>query len=236
MASAPKTTLVFAPDDIVIRSPLHQRFLRLGVPRFLLRKVAKWSRWTYGARDDFMRAVVAQRFGIRVGKYTYGYRPLCSSRSTIAEIGSFCSIATQIRISDGNHPLDLVSTSPAMYLKDWGIAENDYAHTIRNDERIVIGHDVWIGMGATLLTGITIGHGAVIAAGAVVTKDVPPYAIMGGVPAKLIRYRFDPQTIDKLLASAWWTWPDEVIRAKAPLLLDPAAFVETLPYTSARKV
>lgn len=222
------TTLTYAPDDIVIRSALHQRLLAVGVPRFALRKAAKWSHSTYGPRDDFMRALVERRFGIRVGKYTYGYRPLCSARSTIAEIGGFCSIAGQIKVSDGNHPLDHVSTSPATYLKGWGITEEDYVRPLPKSGPIVIGHDVWIGLGATLLTGITIGHGAVIAGGAVVTRDVPPYAIMGGVPARLIRYRFDAKTTERLLDSAWWTWPDEVIRTKAPLLLDPAAFLAEL--------
>lgn len=74
----------------------------------------------YGPRDDFMRALVKQRFGIRVGKYSYGYRPLCTRQSKIGEIGAFCSIATEIKVSGGNHPLDLVSTSPATYLEGWG--------------------------------------------------------------------------------------------------------------------
>ena len=86
---------------------------------------------------------------------------------------------------------------------------------------VTMGHDVWIGRDVTLLCGTHIGTGAVVAAGAVVTKDVPPYAIVGGVPAKILKYRFDPKTIAGLLASEWWLWPDDKIKARIGDFFDP---------------
>ena len=90
---------------------------------------------------------------------------------------------------------------------------------------ITIGSDVWICTRAMILQGVTIGHGAIVAAGAVVTKDIAPYAVAGGVPAQVIRSRFDEKTIAALLRIKWWEWPDEKIRASLGLMTDAAAFV-----------
>lgn len=89
--------------------------------------------------------------------------------------------------------------------------------TTRGD--VVIGNDVWLGYKFTVMSGVTIGHGAIVAAGAIVTKDVPPYAIVGGIPAQVIRYRFDKKQIDDLLSIAWWDWDEEKIHNAMPLLL-----------------
>jgi hypothetical protein len=86
---------------------------------------------------------------------------------------------------------------------------------------VVIGSDVWIAQRATILSGVSVGHGAVVAAGSVLIRDVPPYAIVGGVPAKLITYRFDQLIIESLLATKWWDWPDARIREAVPLLSSP---------------
>ena len=83
---------------------------------------------------------------------------------------------------------------------------------------VIIGHDVWISTGVTILSGINIGHGSVIAADALVTKDVPPYSIVGGNPAKLIRYRFSPDEIESILALEWWNWPKEKVEESIDLL------------------
>jgi acetyltransferase-like isoleucine patch superfamily enzyme len=124
-------------------------------------------------------------------------------------IGSFCSIANDVYIGLGAHPINHFSSSPLFYrvnntfrkkLIDKDVAFLEYM-------KIEIGNDVWIGSRAIVLDGVSIGDGAIIAAGAVVTKDVPPYAIVGGVPAKFIRYRFEQEKIEKLLKLQWWTWP-----------------------------
>lgn len=114
-------------------------------------------------------------------------------------IGRFCSIAGDVNIGLAEYPINHISTSDSLYGQSkWDLS-------------VLIGNDVWIGQGAKVLTGVTIGDGAVIAAGAVVTKDVPPYAIMEGVPAKLIRYRFLPDIIEKLLELQWWNYGRNIL-------------------------
>jgi acetyltransferase-like isoleucine patch superfamily enzyme len=124
-------------------------------------------------------------------------------------IGKFCSVATQVSIAPGSHPINCVTTYPGFYLKDTPLVKK-YSHLniFETSKKVVIGHDVWIGEHAIILDGIKIGTGAVIAAGAVVTKDVEPYAIVGGCPAKLIKHRFDKELRDALLSSEWWNKGD----------------------------
>lgn len=123
-----------------------------------------------------------------------------------ATIGKFCSIANDVLIGLGNHPLDLFSTSPLFYRK-----KNTFKINLINDDLhfqeyspILIGNDVWIGSRCIILDGVIIGDGCVIAANSIVTKDVAPYSIIGGVPAKLIRYRFSDNKIDQLQNAQWW--------------------------------
>lgn len=126
-----------------------------------------------------------------------------------AQIGKFANIAASVRINATNHPtwratLHHFTYRAADYFDG---AENDHDFfEWRRDNKVSIGHDVWIGHGATVLPGVTVGNGAVIGAGAVVSKDVAPYTIVGGVPARLIRERFAPVTAERMEALAWWDW------------------------------
>ncbi|RYY35718.1 MAG: CatB-related O-acetyltransferase [Sphingobacteriaceae bacterium] len=123
------------------------------------------------------------------------------------EVGSYVSIASDCIIGPNTHPIDKFSSSAVFYSHKWGVVPKsaDKRSEVNADKgEVIIGHDVWIGAQVVVLPGCKIGTGAVVAAGAVVTKDVPPYAIVGGVPAKLIKYRFDQPIIDGLLASRWW--------------------------------
>ena len=131
-------------------------------------------------------------------------------------IGKFCSIAcgTRFLMNSANHALDSLSTYvfPIFY-EEWDHGmEVTEAWDRRGD--IVIGNDVWIGYEAVILSGVTIGDGAIVAARSVVTKDVPPYTIVGGVPARTIRRRFDQETIDALLELRWWDWPPEKLSGR----------------------
>ena len=127
-------------------------------------------------------------------------------------IGKFCSIAcgAKFLFTSANHTLRSLSTYPfPLFFEEWGLDKAHMAQAWDNKGDIVVGNDVWIGYEAVLLSGVTIGDGAIIGTRAVVTQDLPPYTIVGGVPAKPIRRRFDDATIDALLALRWWDWPRE---------------------------
>ncbi len=134
--------------------------------------------------------------GVEIGDWSY-----VNSGTLVGSgiIGRYCSVSYDCQIGLGQHPVDWLSTSPRVYRLIPGLEEwDDYASPPR------IGNDVWIGGNAIVLQSVVIGDGAIIAAGAVVTKDVPPYAIVGGVPAKIIRYRFSALRIEQLLRERWW--------------------------------
>lgn len=174
--------------------------------------------------------------GVKVGKFSYGYEKHCFPNSLLKEIGSFTSINNSVLIGEVNHPLNFISTHPFLYTpKDEilgyegvpGILpENEVIDVfdISSNGNIVIGNDVWIGANAVILPGVTVSNGAVIGAGAVVTKDVPPYAIVGGVPARIIRYRFSKEEIEILLSAKWWDWDIEKIKKNVNLLKKPSQF------------
>ncbi len=128
-----------------------------------------------------------------------------------ATVGKFCSIARMVRLNPGNHPTWRASQHHFMYrAASYGLgADEAEVFAWRRAHHVTIGHDVWIGHGATVMAGVTVGTGAVIGAGAVVTRDVAPYRIVAGVPARPIRERFPTAVADRLQALAWWDWPHE---------------------------
>lgn len=129
-------------------------------------------------------------------------------------IGKFCSLACGVRFlfNSANHRMDSISTYPfPLFFEEWDLNRTDVADAWDHKGDIIIGSDVWIGYEAVIMAGVTIGDGAIIGTRAVVTKDVPPYTIAGGVPAKPIRKRFSDETIDSLLQIRWWDWPKEKI-------------------------
>ncbi len=143
------------------------------------------------------------------------------------DVGRFCSIASHVRINPGNHPMWRVTQHHMTYRRrQYGFGEDDEAFfDWRRDHRCVIGHDVWIGHGATVMAGVRIGTGAVVGSGAVVTKDVEPYTIVVGVPARPVRKRFPDEAIAKLLKSEWWNWDRKTLEERFDDLLDLEAFV-----------
>ena len=130
------------------------------------------------------------------------------------QIGKFCSVAcgAKFLFNSANHTLSSLSTYPfPLFFEEWGLEKKDVTNAWDNKGDIVIGNDVWIGYEAVVLAGVTIGDGAIIGTRAVVTKNVPPYTIVGGVPAKPIKKRFSEETISALLEIQWWNWSKERI-------------------------
>lgn len=146
-----------------------------------------------------------------------------------AEIGKFCSIASHVRINPGNHPMDRVTQHHCTYRRvEYGFAPTDDEAFFdwRRAHKCVVGHDVWIGHAAIIMPGVTIGVGAVVGSGAVVTRDVRPYEIVVGVPARPIRARFSDAVIEKLMRIAWWDWDRPTLEARFDDFRDLNAFIE----------
>jgi acetyltransferase-like isoleucine patch superfamily enzyme len=183
---------------------------------FVLRKI----RWSNLAKPGYFtnRVLTGERY--EIGDYTYGVPAVFPYFShTRLKIGKYCSIAGQVSILlGGNHRVHWVTTYPFTYfLDEWPEANGMPIHATSEGD-VVIGNDVWIGQAAFILSGVTIGDGAVIGARAVVTRDVEPYSIVAGNPARLIRKRFDDKTIERLLDIRWWDWPVEKIKKNLHLI------------------
>lgn len=145
-----------------------------------------------------------------------------------ADIGKFANIAAMVRINPGFHPMEYPTLHhftyrPMMY----GMAAEDDAEFFqwRRRQRVVIGHDTWIGHGAVIMPGVRIGNGAVVGSNSVVTKDVPPYALVGGVAAKVIRQRFPRAIAEALEATAWWDWDHDTLTERMPDFRDLRGFL-----------
>lgn len=173
-----------------------------------------------------------------IGDRTYiagrmGYGSYCMQDCHIeGNIGRFCSIAADVKVARGTHPTTLpyATTSP-MFFSTRKQTGTTFTTIDRFDELktpVTIGNDCWIGQRAILIGGITIGDGAVVMAGAVVTKDVPPYAVVGGVPAKIVKYRYDKETIDFLLKTEWWNKPIDWLKDNHALICDMDALKKAL--------
>ncbi len=170
----------------------------------------------------------------RMGAFSYSLSQLPPNVS----VGRYCSIGGGVEFMESQHPTDWVTSSPFSYspygtdgFRDYLLAQGAtsfilHAATPFMAQPVTIGHDVWIGLGATFKDGVTVGHGAVVAAQAVVTRDVPPYAIVGGNPARVIRQRLPEDVCERLLALEWWRFGPDILQ---PLdVRDPAGFAKRL--------
>ena len=182
-------------------APFKELRTQLGLRKVYLGKHVHMGRHTYGLRDEFITEAKAE---------------------TPVIVGKFCSVSTGVLIiADVHHSADRVSTYPIA--QRLGGADREPPVEQRP---VTIGNDVWIERRAIIHPGVTIGDGAVIVAGSVVNADVPPYAVVEGNPASLVRYRFAPDIVEKLLAIRWWDWPDDKILAEQSWFYGPVeAFV-----------
>lgn len=178
----------------------------------------------------FYALVSKNKNHFKVGRYTYGHNFLKPEVCPfIQEIGSFCSIAPDVKIGVDNHLTDIISSHSFLRNPAFGNFINECDEKLichEKNKKVIIGNDVWIGTNAIILPNVTVGNGAVIGAGAIVTKDVPDYAIVVGVPAKVLKYRFNPEEIEILNQIKWWDWPDEKIKENVHLFYDKDTFFE----------
>jgi acetyltransferase-like isoleucine patch superfamily enzyme len=162
---------------------------------------------------------------ITLGRFSYGFENITIKQwneGAALKIGAFCSIAMQVKIFlGGNHRIDWITTYPFGHINQDELGGTDIVGHPTTNGDVVIGNDVWIGHGATIMSGVTIGDGAVIATEACVVKDVAPYEIVGGNPAKPIRKRFDDEIIALLLQLSWWNLPVETIKDISKTLSAP---------------
>lgn len=208
-------------------------FLKLKTiyQQWSLRKVVRFGTRVYLGGETSFEGGNAIANSTKFIDSTLGAYSYCASNSYIrnTKIGRFCSIGKNVRTIDVTHPTEFVSTHPVFYSPHNAVGKT-FVSTVEFDEHlhcesemdysIVIGNDVWICDGAQIIGGNTIGNGAIIAAGAVVTKDVPDFSIVAGVPAKVIRYRFSEEEIKYLSALQWWDKDKEWLQANAKYFRD----------------
>ncbi len=152
-----------------------------------------------------------------------------SAKNIQLKIGKYCSLANDVTvICGGEHDKDWVSSYP--FIDRFHLQAHKQLIRRRAKGDILIGNDVWIGQNVTILSGVSIGDGAVVGAGAVVSKSIPPYAVAAGVPAKVVKYRFPPETVARLLQIKWWDWPQDTILERIEDFTDIEKFIAK--YTS----
>lgn len=187
--------------------------------------------WSTVSLDSTLGKGVKINKGVRLGSCSIESYSYIATNSILerTSIGNFCSIAADVVSGMGTHPLNFISTYPGFYSKNPSGAiwlGGDFP----TDEfkRVLIGSDVWVGTRAIIMGGVSIGHGAVIGAGCVVTKDVPPYAIVGGIPSKIIKYRFSSEIIELLIKSEWWNLHIDLLKKAVRYSDNPTNFLKCL--------
>lgn len=198
----------------------------LCIPRRLFSKISVFAVIDNCISDKSVAICsMAKVYRTKIGKYSYVGR---NSFITNAVIGNFCSIAGNVNIGGTGHPIEWVSTSSTFHNWKNILKKNFSRHKYDIFQKTVIGNDVWIATNAMIKAGVTISDGAVIGMGAVITKDVGPYEIWAGNPARLIKKRFDEETIEKLLKTEWWNMKDEEIEYYAQYFNDPNEFLKVV--------
>jgi acetyltransferase-like isoleucine patch superfamily enzyme len=207
--------------------------------KILVTKIALYFYWKY---RNYMEGLMVYNYSLRwdchLGKRTMvredteighinlgDFSYISGPRSYVesADIGKYCSIARQVIIGVSGHNYDWVTTSPVITAKKYGFIDKDFSPPQK--ERPKIGNDVWIGLNVIVMRGVVIGDGAVVAAGSVVTSNVLPYSIVGGIPAKHIRFRFTEDQIDQLMMIKWWDWDIGKIKNETKLFYNIEAFI-----------
>ncbi len=197
--------------------------------KYYLSKILKKIRGS-AIKNSKISATARIQSGCNILNIIMGNHSYCGYDCEIiyCEIGSFCSIANNVVIGGPGHPMSWVSMSPLFSEDSSSIKTKFSKHKFAAFKKTIIEHDVWIGQYAIIKQGIHIGTGAVIGMGSVVTKDVEPYSIVAGNPAREIRKRFDERTISKLLESKWWEFNDSELKKYSAYFTDPEEFIKVL--------
>ena len=164
---------------------------------------------------------------VEIGDYTY-INEYTRIDANTKSIGKYCSISHNVKIGMGPHPLDYVSTSPVFYSKHRGYVKTNTYNEYKDKGYTKIGHDVFIAANSIIFAGVKIGTGAVIGAGSIVTKDIPPYALVAGSPARIIRYRFASEQIKSLLDIKWWEKDNTVLLNHYNQMSDVENFIKIM--------
>ena len=197
--------------------------------RLLAFKVLKKLRLT-AVKDSTVDATSKLESGTSFYSSTMARHSFCGYDCDIAhaDIGSFVSIANGVVIGGGRHPMEWVGMSPVFYEGRDSVKAKFATHAREPVKRVVVGHDVWIGRSAIVLPGVELGTGCVVGAGAVVTRSVPPYTIVAGNPAHVIRLRFAESLVARLLATQWWLMPEAALHRLGPHMTDVERFLDVV--------
>lgn len=217
--------MIFSNNAFIYRL-LHNLFFRKI--EYLFFKILKKSRGKSVSSSSIVCATSKIESGSSFINSSLGRNSFCGYDCNIinTEIGSFCSIASNVTIGGLAHPMHFVSTSP-VFLSHKDSVKNKFArHDYLPVIKTIIGHDVWIGDGVFVKAGVSVGTGAVLGMGAVVTKNVDPYTVVAGNPAKIIKKRFDNKIIQSLLETEWWNKDDVELSKLGPYINDPEEFIK----------
>lgn len=218
----------FTPDSDLRTCPFSDTLVRL-YRRKPLRKWCLWCAYRYEGRkfhSATLRRILAEHHGVKVGAYSYGPCIEPGKFPPGVTVGRYVSIAAGVRVSRRNHPMDAMTTHPFFFNARCGVIKDD----VEDFAPLWIGHDAWVGDNALILPRCSrIGIGAVVGAGAVVTKDVPDFAIVAGNPARLLRYRFDEDTQRAVLDSKWWELPVSALKPIAGRMSESLLTGQPLP-------
>lgn len=198
----------------------------LGAIAYLIARLQKKARLS-ALRNTSIDPTSAVEGGSQLVSVSMARHSFCGYDCTIlnAEIGAFCSISDQVYIGGSAHPMHFVSTSPVFLSHRDSVKTKFSRHDFLDMPKTIVGNDVWIGYGARIKAGVHIGHGAVVGMGAVVTRNVSPYTVVGGNPAREISRRFSPELVEALLKSEWWNYSDDDLKKYAGKFNDPESFL-----------